>query len=145
MNYTVYDKAGGQIVRVVRPTPQDLHLQFDPGTQGVLEGCFSDGEFCIEVETGQPVKLPPKPSHWHQFDPASRGWNDVRSIEHLWAEVRRRRQELLLASDWVEFRTAAKRLSVKQLEAWDAYRQALRDITQQPDPLAITWPRPPAA
>ncbi|MGG4054103.1 phage tail assembly chaperone [Delftia tsuruhatensis] len=27
---------------------------------------------------------------------------------------------------------------------WLAYRQALRDITDQPDPLAIVWPTAPA-
>jgi hypothetical protein len=29
-------------------------------------------------------------------------------------------------------------------EVWAAYRQALRDVTLQPDPFNIVWPTPPA-
>ena len=34
-------------------------------------------------------------------------------------------------------------LSEKRRQQWQAYRQALRDITEQPDPFNIVWPETP--
>ena len=53
--------------------------------------------------------------------------------------ARSRRDSLLLASDWTQLPDvpAATRL------AWQSYRQALRDITTQPDPTNIVWPTSP--
>jgi hypothetical protein len=55
------------------------------------------------------------------------------------AIIRIKRDELLAASDWTQLPDV--QLSTK--EAWAAYRQALRDVTNQPDPFNITWPEPP--
>lgn len=49
------------------------------------------------------------------------------------------RNSLLSASDWTQLPDA----SVDK-QAWATYRQALRDLPQQPDfPNNITWPEPP--
>lgn len=55
------------------------------------------------------------------------------------AEIRSRRNTLLAESDW----TQTVDSPVDQ-EAWAAYRQALRDISSQPDfPWSVTWPTAP--
>lgn len=62
-------------------------------------------------------------------------------VDVLLAErVRGRRDNRLAASDWTQVPDAP----VDQA-AWQVYRQALRDITEQEGfPLNITWPQPPA-
>ena len=57
----------------------------------------------------------------------------------IWATVRAHRAVLLAQSDWTQLPDVP--LATKA--AWAQYRQALRDITQQPDPLNIIWPTPP--
>jgi hypothetical protein len=54
---------------------------------------------------------------------------------------RGRRDLLLIASDWTQLPDVP--LPTKQ--AWATYRQALRDITDQPGfPLEVVWPEPPS-
>ena len=59
-------------------------------------------------------------------------WKDVRSVRNL----------KLSNSDWTQLQdvpiTDAKR------EGWQVYRQALRDVPSQSDPLNVTWPSAPA-
>ena len=55
------------------------------------------------------------------------------------ANVRGKRNELLAESDWTQVADAP----VDQA-AWATYRQALRDIPQQPSfPYSVTWPTSP--
>jgi hypothetical protein len=58
-----------------------------------------------------------------------------------WTEVRNERTALLSACDWTQLVDAL--LTTEQRTAWQAYRQALRDITKQRDPFAIVWPDTP--
>lgn len=62
--------------------------------------------------------------------------------EQEWTKVRYRRFQLLADSDWRV--TRAAETGVPMSAAWLAYRQALRDVTNQTDPFAIVWPTPPA-
>ncbi len=55
-----------------------------------------------------------------------------------WAMVRADRNARLAASDWTQLPDAPV-----DAAAWATYRQALRDVTQQPDPFNITWPQEP--
>ena len=57
----------------------------------------------------------------------------------MWATVRKNRNNLLVDTDWTQLPDVP--LATK--EAWATYRQALRDITDQPDPFNIVWPVPP--
>lgn len=55
-----------------------------------------------------------------------------------------RRKELLQESDWTDTLSAKTRLGDALYQAWQDYRQALRDITLQPDyPLEVIWPIAP--
>lgn len=60
--------------------------------------------------------------------------------EQKWAEVRADRNGRLLACDWTQLPDAPV-----DATPWATYRQALRDITTQPDPFNITWPEEPVA
>ena len=58
------------------------------------------------------------------------------------ATARAQRNSLLVASDWIELPSCP--FSDIKKQEWSAYRQALRDIPQQPGfPTEITWPVPP--
>lgn len=59
--------------------------------------------------------------------------------EIQWKIVRSKRTGLLLASDW----TQLSDVPAGTKETWATYRQALRDITEQPDPFNIVWPMLP--
>ncbi|WP_202758170.1 tail fiber assembly protein [Delftia acidovorans] len=86
------------------------------------------------------VAVPAAPSSFHRFDVASRGWTI--DLAQAWSAVRAERDRRLAACDWVTLR--AQEAGEPVPAPWMAYRQALRDITNQPDPLAIVWPTPPA-
>lgn len=64
-------------------------------------------------------------------------------LERAWELVRLRRGSLLATSDWTDTLSAKHRLGDALYNAWQAYRQALRDVTNQPDPLNIVWPIQP--
>ena len=55
-----------------------------------------------------------------------------------WQQVREQRNDLLTACDWTQLPDAPV-----DAVAWAAYRQALRDITDQADPFNIVWPISP--
>lgn len=59
-----------------------------------------------------------------------------------WAVVREKRLLKLRASDWSVLPDVP--LTAEKKAEWEAYRQELRDITNQLDPFNITWPTPPA-
>jgi len=57
-------------------------------------------------------------------------------VDAQWNAIRSARNELLKDSDWTQLSD-----SPVDKTAWATYRQALRDITKQPDPFNITWPK----
>ncbi|KFJ11005.1 hypothetical protein DR66_2790 [Delftia acidovorans] len=83
------------------------------------------------------------PSRDHRWSVPKRCWvAPALDLEQEWEKVRYTRARLLSACDWVTLR--AQETGEPVPAPWMAYRQALRDITDQPDPLAIVWPTPPA-
>ena len=138
MNYTIYKIDSGQIEKTVLCSEDALILQFDSTTHGYLNGVFSDVAFYIKA--GQPVVMPAKPSEHHVFDYTTKQWVDPRTFDTEWPLMRAQRNQLLQASDWTQLPDVP--LATK--EAWAAYRQALRDVTLQPDPFNIEWPALPA-
>lgn len=101
----------------------------------------------VDLTTGQVVDYqPPAPPDtefetW-AWDGAVRRWIATPTIAAHWRNVRAERDRRLLESDWVTLRSVER--GEPMMKAWKDYRQALRDITTQPDPLNITWPEPPA-
>jgi len=77
------------------------------------------------------------PSPHHEFNYTTKQW--ALDLSAAWRAVRRQRDPLLTASDWTQLSDAPP--ATKAI--WVTYRRALRDVTQQADPLAIAWPEPP--
>ena len=57
-------------------------------------------------------------------------------VDTQWQTIRTQRNQLLKDTDWTQVAD-----SPVDKAAWALYRQALRDITTQPDPFNITWPK----
>ena len=62
-------------------------------------------------------------------------------LQNQWDGVRSERNRLLYECDWTQLADAP--LTVEERTLWSTYRQLLRDITTQEDPLNITWPEKP--
>jgi hypothetical protein len=137
MNYTIYRLQTGAVELTVSCPEECVELQFDAATHGYIAGYIDATAFYIEA--GRPVAMPSRPSEYHVFDYTTKQWVDPRTPETEWPIVRARRNQLLQASDWTQLPDVP--LATK--EAWAVYRQALRDITEQPDPFNIVWPTPP--
>ena len=56
--------------------------------------------------------------------------------------VRQLRTDRLYQCDWTQLPDAP--LTDAERAQWQTYRQALRDVTSQSDPLNITWPTEPS-
>lgn len=63
-------------------------------------------------------------------------WNDG-ATDRAWAAVREERNKLIAETDW----WASSDLTITDEQR--TYRQALRDVPSQGDPLNITWPTKP--
>lgn len=121
--------------------------------QGDLAGNLGAGEAFLEtdrvgdhlwVRGGEVVVIPSPPSSYHDFDPAVWEWRDRRSSQQLAdaaaAQARVERDALLQSCDWAMLPD-----SPTDKAAWQAYRQALRDIsTQEGFPHRIEWPERPS-
>ena len=111
--------------------PETAHLIFVP------DGC----ELVMQAPPADAKLPPPFEAQWNLDDGR---WEEIeKPVERVWAEVRYQRDRRLAATDWVVLRAADTGQPVPS--EWLAYRQALRDVTEQGDPLTITWPTPPDA
>jgi hypothetical protein len=64
------------------------------------------------------------------------------SLEELEAQIRQRRNAGLQQSDWTQVNDV--NLTTVEIDAWKAYRQALRDLpAQEGFPSNVIWPLPP--
>jgi len=64
----------------------------------------------------------------------------VLETEARWTKIRAQRDKLLRESDWEVVRDGERGNSNQSLKT---YREALRDVTTQPDPKNINWPEKP--
>lgn len=86
--------------------------------------------------------LAPPPAPGARWNLDTRQWDvPTPTTEELWGRVRYQRDALLAACDWVVVK--AREVGEEVPPPWREYRQALRDITEQPDPAAIVWPVAP--
>ena len=72
------------------------------------------------------------------------GWSEEQFLEaykpDMWGEIREKRDDLLLETDWTQNPDVPDATKAK----WQSYRQALRDVPSQSDPYNITWPTRPS-
>lgn len=141
MNYLQLDDHGFILGYSFSDAPPAQNWQ-DFGDESDLSYTMT-GEFMCRVVNGEIVEtsIPRSPpAAWLTFEDGE--WRDLRSSAERAMHARETRNRLLLESDWTQMPDVT--LSNKQ--AWADYRQALRDITDQPGyPLEITWPTHPGA
>jgi hypothetical protein len=130
-SYIVFSDSG-QILRTGACADQDFGMQ----GEYVLEGVANDAT--QYVQNGVVVNMPAKPDGAYYFDYTTKQWVQDQSAQEN--TVKAQRNQLLQQSDW----TQLSDISAETKEAWAVYRQALRDITDQPGyPFNIVWPTPP--
>jgi hypothetical protein len=124
-------KANGQITKTGFCQNETFSSQGDY----VMEGAANDATQYIK--NGQVVDMPPKPDGEFEFHYQTETWRP--NVDSQWSTIKSQRNQLLAASDWTQLPDVP--LAAK--EDWAEYRQALRDVTEQPDPFNIIWPNPP--
>lgn len=67
----------------------------------------------------------------------------IQEVSKKLSTIRLVRNQLLKDSDYVELPSVRANKSVEWGQAWDTYRQQLRDITNTEDVMAIRFPSPP--
>ena len=100
----------------------------------IPDGYTSDNEYALINGVVVNVGLPPTPNHdWN-------GEQYVLNSSKVVEMVQAHRASLLLTSDW----TQLPDVPIATQQAWVSYRQALRDITDQPNyPFEVEWPTAP--
>ena len=96
-----------------------------------MEGeIVTEGDYASSVIFSDPSKKP--------------SWDAVQAQlpTEKWVFVRVERDTKLQVCDWTQLIDVP--ITSEKKAEWETYRQALRDITTQPDPFNITWPTPPA-
>ena len=86
------------------------------------------------------IRIGDPPNSASYFDYVQEQWQTDLTV--AWTTVRRERDRKLDQTDWLRLREIDTGEPTPQ--AWLDYRQALRDITNQPDPLNIVWPIKPS-
>ena len=65
---------------------------------------------------------------------------DTIVLAHKWKAVRKKRDDLLISSDWTQGADVPSGIKTP----WATYRASLRDVPTQSDPDNITWPTKPS-
>jgi hypothetical protein len=92
-------------------------------------------------------QLPEKPSNYHIWNLETEQWEEPENYQQLLfneaaGKVKQERQRLLATTDWTDTVSASTRL--ENYNAWQSYRQQLRDITKQEGyPFNVVWPTQP--
>ena len=133
-HFATYD-ASGRILTTGVCQVETLELQGPL----VYAGLIDPETHYMDVGTGLPTALPPRPSTFHAFNYEIKQWE--LDLQRAWNFIRQKRNELLAASDWTE---VSPRLTEEKKVEWQNYRDFLFDeITNQPDPTNISWPVKP--
>jgi hypothetical protein len=136
MKRCFFDLTTGAFLKSVESSHQEtIDRNTPPGAS------FADGDYdhSYYMSDGEVVQMGERPSELYAFDFASKTWvaNPV--------SIKSRRLSLLEQSDWTDTLSAQNRLGPALYSAWQAYRQALRDMPEQAGfPEELVWPIPPA-
>lgn len=88
---------------------------------------------------GKFIQKPRQPTPFHTWSVQLKEW--VKNPSAEWEAIRDKRDLLLAGTDWMVLLDSP--VTPGGREAIQIYRQALRDITAQSDPLNIIWPTRP--
>lgn len=137
MNYVAYFQ-NGHILQCGSCQENELRFQggLDTHKMEVPEPIDPNAFY---VADGALVPMPPRPSPHHDFNYDTKQWEPNHA--RAWASVRYERDTRITATDWRV--TRAQEAGQLLAQPWAQYRQALRDVTQQADPINIVWPVEP--
>lgn len=123
MRYTIYNKDTGEILWNVTCTEDELKNYVITDTE-YIEGNYSSQDYIII--SGIPTLK--------RKDLVLEKAEQVRSIV----------KQKLFETDWTDTYSAPNRLGLEKYNAWQTYRQQLRDISNQPGfPEQVVWPQSP--
>ena len=136
VDVVAFERRTGRIVASVRTCdPSDLRSADVDTLIGATANVQTQR---VDLSTRTIVDLPPRTSEDHEFDYVAKVWRLDR--ERAAWRARFERDRRLTESDWTQLPDIPDATKLK----WQAYRQALRDVTAQPGfPERIEWPTPP--
>lgn len=145
--YSFYTVSNGLITGIEYAGPDEYLAQNTPENCAAIEGSHDWQCRRVDLQTGQVVPYqPPAPAAdqyttW-AWDAAIERWVSSPTTAALARDVRAERDRRMLDCDWVI--VSAMDTGVAVLPAWRAYRQALRNVPNQPGfPAAVVWPTAP--
>jgi Phage tail assembly chaperone protein len=143
--YSFYSLASGVFSCSVFSGSESAAQLNAPDGYGLIEGDFDADQRRVDLATMQVISYkPPPPStddlQTAEWDETLEKWLLKPTEKSLWITVRKERDRRLAQTDWVSLRASETQKEVPA--AWLEYRQALRDVTTQSDPLNIDWPVP---
>lgn len=137
-NFIVFDEFG-KILRSGTCSNEDFDNQASNGLS-IIEALGNPTTQYIE--DGSVVDMPPRPDENYFFNYQSRAWEADVALASL--KAMSKRSELLANGPdrinpiWWSSMTQTEK------DAWTSYRQALLDVTEQPNyPLQVDWPVKP--
>ena len=128
--------------RPVEHSRSNLPPQEDPGEWIEVEGDINALTY-YDKKDKVLITYPAKPNPLWEFDYEKQVWAPVVETKTEASRLLRyKRDRLMKECDWVVLRAQEQGNVVDQ--AWLVYRQALRDITEQPGaPYNVEWPTKP--
>ena len=137
MNHLYYDFQGR--ILQTSSSPNGFAPAKSNGLTAMEYGNLELPEHGAYIQDGRVIPKPPKPDQYHQFDYTAKQWYDPRTEADFINKARADRMPMLQSTDWTQLAD----VPTETREKFAAYRQALRDITKQPDPRNIVWPERP--
>jgi Phage tail assembly chaperone protein len=145
--YSYYDNETGVFAPCRNAIPDsDTPERFCPGGHSVFKGFADHTRVRFDKALGGLVPYqPPSPpaNEWEAWTWNVEAWQwvSVPTEAALTRDARAERTRRLAACDWTQLADVPAATS----QAWEGYRQALRDVTGQSGfPLTINWPQEPA-
>jgi Phage tail assembly chaperone protein len=139
INYTIYEGQTGEITTTGIAQKESDVVNLLSGTQQYL---LEKSYFNQYVENGTIVNMPLKPEGEYIFDYSKKEW--VFDVENVTKKAIYKRDQLLAEGPDRISPLWWGSMSEQEQQAWTFYRQALLDITEQPDyPEFIVWPIKP--
>ena len=146
-NYIIYNTQTGEIFNNVVTHSLDNLSPYPPEfTYLEVENPIDNGKYYLDLSSMQPVAFPNRPDLKHTWNWSTKTWQDTRTEEQKYNQaantIKEKRAKLLADSDWVVIKATDTGTPIPQ--DWQTYRQALRDITLQPEfPYNVVWPQKP--
>lgn len=146
MVYSVYDLDTGEFTGARLSGDPDFVRRNTPAGMAVLSGEHDHRRWRVDVPSDglipfQPLRPADNALVTWRWDEQAWRWMPIPTRSSKLTIVREQRNALLAASDWAALPDVPMADEVRR--AWLAYRQALRDITEQSDPFNLAWPKAP--